>query len=51
MPPECSEPCSDAGGGQTVIRGGLTEGGMLLKGQIHDVANGKRRRSNPVRMV
>jgi hypothetical protein len=51
MAPEGSESCSDAGGGQIVIRGGRTEGGMLLEGQIHDVAHGKRRRNNPVRMV
>jgi hypothetical protein len=31
---------TDAGGGQITIRGGLTDDGMLLEGQIHDVATG-----------
>jgi len=32
---------NDASGGQINIRGGLTDKGMLLVGQIHDVASGK----------
>ena len=32
---------NDASGGQINIRGGLTDEGMLLVGEIHNVANGK----------
>jgi hypothetical protein len=31
---------TDAGGSQIVVRGGLTDSGMLLEGQIHYVSNG-----------
>jgi hypothetical protein len=31
---------TDAGGGQITIRGGMTDAGMLLEGQIHDTSNG-----------
>jgi hypothetical protein len=31
---------TDAGGSQIVMRGGLTDAGMLLEGQIHYVSNG-----------
>jgi hypothetical protein len=31
---------TDAGGGQINIRGGITDAGMLLTGQIHYASNG-----------